>query len=145
MKTGTRPGGSSPPTSHLTLCPLNQAQGLIAVGVPDRLDLINGYTPHDIFHQPCKEGRWPHFTEEETESGRDERSKARPYGRGGASLLPPCTPVLKGNCIQKCDPRCLWVGMELGQPWPDQTLLRTLVAQVWAGGKTSAFPESRRC
>lgn len=32
-----------------------------------------------------------------------------------------------------------------GQPWPYQTLLGTLVAQVQAGGETSAFPESRRC
>ena len=32
-----------------------------------------------------------------------------------------------------------------GQPWPCQTLLGTLVAQVQAGGETSAFPELRRC
>lgn len=29
--------------------------------------------------------------------------KVRPHGRGGVSLLPLCTPTLRGNWIQKCD------------------------------------------
>lgn len=50
VKTGTRQGCSSPATSHLTLCPLHQAQGLITAGAPDRLDLDQWI--HPSLHLP---------------------------------------------------------------------------------------------
>lgn len=71
-----------------------------------------------------KEGRWLHFTDEETESGRDEKPAVRSQGRGGVSLFPLFTGHLEEieykAVASPGNPHGLRVGVESSQPRPCQ-------------------------